>query len=751
MPLIPKDKVAIGSSSSLTLTGKMLQARRAKAARRKGPVRLSRMRLHFVQNTSFLLLANLALTPAVFGQKAKHPVRASHQEAKVEQPAYRQDSQIADSYYHYMLAHNYEQQYGVSGSPQDAQQAVSEYQLALKEDPNSDYLKSHIAQLDFSTGNIQAAITAAKQQIAKDPKDVDAHRLLANIYLQSINANPATNQAAQNMLAMAISQYQTIVSLEAHKIDDRIMLGRLYSANNQPDKAEAEFKQACQMDPNSDYALLSLARFYSEQNETEKSLQLLQSIPAGRQSPRVAYALGKIYDVKKEPHKAIAAYQRALLLEPSNPNIQEALAKDLYAEGQYDQALPLYQELVTAEPKNGEAYQRISNIERANGQFEQAYQNLMKARALNPYSVEIAYDQGLLADALGHYQEAEALFSGLAALSDHPSNIYSAAEKTDRFLFLNRLANVYTEQNKTDQAAAVYEQMALLGGDYAEQAYQSEVSAYSSAHEYAKALATAQKAVKQLPDDQAMKLLLAGEIADNGNPKKAIKLEKSLLTGSDKDNLIYLSMAQVETRAQRWKQARKYLDKAEKLSTTKGARAYVTFMRGVLAEQQGQLDEAEAQFRKVLALDPNNAMTLNYLGYMMADRGQNLPEALAMIQKAVTLEPLNYAYLDSLGWAYFKMGNYKQAERNLHEAVERDSTDPTVHDHLGQLYAKMGQLNKAKEQWEKSLTEFAKTLPADQQPGELSAVQKRLNEVLKQLAEHPIASNQTTPSNTLAR
>jgi len=126
----------------------------------------------------------------------------------------------------------------------------------------------------------------------------------------------------------------------------------------------------------------------------------------------------------------------------------------------------------------------------------------------------------------------------------------------------------------------------------------------------------------------------------------------------------------------------------------------------------------------------------------MADRSENLPQALAMIQKAVKLDPLNYAYLDSLGWAYFKMGNFAEAEKNLRQACERDSTDPTVHDHLGQLYEKTGHLKKAAEQWELSLTEFAHTLPADAEPGELSKVQKRLDRVRVRLAKE-------TPSPTV--
>ena len=56
-------------------------------------------------------------------------------------------------------------------------------------------------------------------------------------------------------------------------------------------------------------------------------------------------------------------------------------------------------------------------------------------------------------------------------------------------------------------------------------------------------------------------------------------------------------------------------------------------------------------------------MTLNYLGYMLADKGIRLPEALKLIRKAVELEPMNGAYLDSLGWAYFKLGSTSWPKR----------------------------------------------------------------------------------------
>ena len=126
---------------------------------------------------------------------------------------------------------------------------------------------------------------------------------------------------------------------------------------------------------------------------------------------------------------------------------------------------------------------------------------------------------------------------------------------------------------------------------------------------------------------------------------------------------------QIDIRLRRLKEAEEALDKAEPLSTKKEDKLYLLFLRGELAERQKHFEPAEQFFRQALELDPSNAMTLNYLGYMLADKGMRLPEALKMIRKAVDQEPWNGAYLDSLGWVYFKMGEYELAEDNLRQAV----------------------------------------------------------------------------------
>ncbi len=72
----------------------------------------------------------------------------------------------------------------------------------------------------------------------------------------------------------------------------------------------------------------------------------------------------------------------------------------------------------------------------------------------------------------------------------------------------------------------------------------------------------------------------------------------------------------------------------------------------------GRFDQAVAEFRRVIVLDPKHAEAYNYVGYMFAEKGVRLDEAERLIQKALELEPENGYYIDSLGWAYYQQGRY---------------------------------------------------------------------------------------------
>jgi len=141
------------------------------------------------------------------------------------------------------------------------------------------------------------------------------------------------------------------------------------------------------------------------------------------------------------------------------------------------------------------------------------------------------------------------------------------------------------------------------------------------------------------------------------------------------------------------------------------------------------------EFKKVLAVDSQNAAALNYYGYMLGDLGIRLDEAETMVKKALAEDAFNGAYLDSLGWIYYKQGKYAEAEMTLRKAVERESHDPTIHSHLGDVYAKIGRTDLAAAQWEKSLEEWRRVLPADVENDKIAEVEKKVNQSKHRVAQ----------------
>jgi tetratricopeptide (TPR) repeat protein len=357
-----------------------------------------------------------------------------------------------------------------------------------------------------------------------------------------------------------------------------------------------------------------------------------------------------------------------------------------------------------------------------------------KARELASDSLDVQFHEGMIDDAMGRLDDAAKVYEQLATTTAHPSGQYSDEEKGNYATVLAHLAEVYREQNRPEQAIATYEKMGSLSSDLQGQAYDQEVETWREAHEYEKAVVVARTAAERQPKSTDAKLTLARQLADTGHAEEGITIAKNLLQSDPKEMEVYYQLSQIYTDLRRWKDASDTLDLAEKQATRKDDQTMVLFDRAMMADRAKRYDEAEADFRKVLAAEPENALTLNNFGFMLADRGVRLDEALAMIRKAVQLEPTNYAYLDSLGWTYFRLGQYTQAEENLTRAISRGANDPTVHDHLGDVYEKTGRLKLAASQWELSLNEYAHTIEADMEAGDVGKVQKKLDSARVRLA-----------------
>jgi tetratricopeptide (TPR) repeat protein len=693
-----------------------------------------------------------AATPAAKPAQAKPTVTApasipaSAKAAPAETSA--QNADRSQAYLHVALASIYEDNAVSEGKPENINRAVEEYKLALNADPTSPELNDALAALYFRVGKAKDAEATTRGLLKTSPNDIEAHKLLGRIYLRQLGEGEnagATAATTNNVLDQAIAEFEKIVSLQPSSVEDRMVLGQLYTVKHDSKKAEEEFKTAQAIEPESEEVVLNLARLYAESGDLQHAAKVIEDVPMNDRTSKMEFTLGAAYDQLKQPKNAISAYRRAVDMEPGDLHTLDALAQALLSNDQMDEALKQYQQLAAADPENPEALVHISEIQRRQGKFEDALTTVRKARKLDPTSLEAGYNEGLLLDVLGRFDEASQTYSAMVDLTSHANGAYTDEEKNNRSIFLERLGAIYLEQNKSDQAIAAYQKMIDMGGDSSLRGYQGQVDAYRGAKQFAKAIEVSRKAVEANPKNRELKLLLAGELADEDKADEGLGMAKTLLNNSADDRVVWIAMGQIDVRLRRWKDAEDAFSKAEPLSTKKEDRTYLLFLRGELAERQKHYEPAEQLFRQALDLDPANAMTLNYLGYMLADKGARLPEALKMIRKAVDLEPGNGAYLDSLGWVYFKMGEYELAEDNLRQAVERDQADPTVHEHMGDLYEKTGRIRQAAEQWQLAVSEFAKSAPADVEPGDVAKVQKKLEGARVKLANKDNVIGQPKP------
>jgi tetratricopeptide (TPR) repeat protein len=691
---------------------------------------------------SYLITASAVLLFAVAGAHAQRKPTVTTQ----LQPTTTTPDRAA-AYYHFGLAHLYEDMAVNAGRSDYATQAVEEYKLALSADPTSTYVQDGLADLYFKIGRIKEAVTAAQDQVTRNPNDIEAHELLGKVYLRSLG--DMQNAQSGQMLQLAIAEYQKLAELKPDDVETRLLLGQLYSFNHDSAKAEEQFKAAQKIDANSEEVVLNMARLYSEQGDAQRAADTLAAVPVDDRTPRIEFALGASYDQLHKSKEAIAAYRRAADLDPDNLDAQRGLATALLGDNQLDEALKALQTIVAAEPQDATSQIHIAEIQRRQGHYDAALDTLEKAKILEPDSLELTYNEALVYDSLGRYDEATGVLVKLLNSSAHPDGKYTDPEKANRAIFLDRLGIIYREQNKTTEAVAAYKQILDLGGaDYTKSGYQGEIDAYRDAHMWKEATYAATDAARAFPKDKQVQLMYAAQLADTGQLQQGITLANAQLApapGGPEDREVYLALAQIYIRANQYKEASDAIDKAATLAVHPDDKMYIAFIRGTLYDRQKLFDQSEAEFRKALAIDPNNATVLNYLGYSLADRGVKLPEALTMIQKAVELEPQNGAYLDSLGWVYFKSGQYALAEENLRKANERINTDPTVHDHLGEVYEKTGKLKLAVAQWERSMTEYAHSLPADADPADVAKVQHKLENARVKLAKLN-TTTATTPS-----
>nr|WP_314437415.1 tetratricopeptide repeat protein [uncultured Brevundimonas sp.] len=200
----------------------------------------------------------------------------------------------------------------------------------------------------------------------------------------------------------------------------------------------------------------------------------------------------------------------------------------------------------------------------------------------------------------------------------------------------------------------------------------------------------------------AARAQLALNLEDNNQPDEALAALRQAAAAAPEDPRIALILSSQLTQLKQYDAALALLNGP--LLNTADQGAQIHFLRGAVFEALNRVPEAEAELWAALQQDPENANTLNYLGYLWVDKGLRVEQGAEMIARAHALEPENGNIQDSLGWAQFKQGQFTVAVETLEQAVDKEPANAEINDHLGDAYWRVGREREARWLWSRVLT-----------------------------------------------
>ncbi|MGB7759187.1 MAG: tetratricopeptide repeat protein [Bryobacteraceae bacterium] len=699
------------------------------------------------------------------------------QSAPAAPPTPASEDNKAGAYYNFAMGRLYAELAAAEGSPQDVTKAIHYYQEAIKLEPKDGLILEELTDLYIKTNRLADAVDQAEGLLKLDPNNLDARRTLAQIYTHLAIGDTPNAKIDDNYLHKAIEQYRKVTELAPKDVESWSYLGKLYRASSDSAAAEKAFNSALQAEPDNEDALMGLAAIYADLGDSAKALEKLKTLTDKSPNERTLGILAQQYESMNDFKSAADALERAVGLDQDDERLEKELALDLFRSGQLDESLKVYQQLASDNPREPFYRLWVARVSRYKHDFPAAEKALATAQLLDADNLDVRDEQVYLLDAEG--KTAEAISAMKSILDTLPRRNYSRDPKT-RADLMRHLAIVYRDAKQYPAAVDAFRQYATLDTDDDTQADAAVqiVETYLAAGDPAAAEREAQASLKKLAENRGasrgLQLALAqvyeqgkrwndmikaldraGQLASTDSEKLETTVqivetyraagdlaaaEREVQAGIKKfagnraaSRELHLELAEVYEQGKRWDDMMTALDRADQFSTTDGEKEQVNYMRGVSLERQKKYDQSEAAFRKVLEMNPKNALALNYLGYTLADRNVRLEEAYDLIKRAVDLDPENGAYLDSLGWVYFRQGKLDDARGLLERALDR-MQDPTVHDHLGDVYLKLGKTKEAIAQWQDSLREFQKAAQPQSDPEEMASVNRKLDEAQAKLA-----------------
>ena len=392
-----------------------------------------------------------------------------------------------------------------------------------------------------------------------------------------------------------------------------------------------------------------------EPEHAEIAMQAMQNqVAEHAQLAEAYYAQGLLALRYENLEMANQSIRKALEVKPNWPDAVLLRAGILVRQARVEEASTLVSSLGGNPQERAEYHLSFARLLLETEQTAQAADEFERVLALQPDNADARYGLGLLALSLDQPKRAERAFKQL----------YKNNKRRDNAAYY--LANIAMSRQDYTQARTWYDRVKT--GAYA---FDARVQAARALYK-----------TGDLPGARAELDMLR-----QANPELADRL--------------YMAEAELLYDAQEFAAALQVYNQALEASPYDSDLLYG---RSLVYERLGQFAQAQADLMAILEREPDDARTLNALGYMLTNNSQRYEEALQYIQQALDAEPEDPAIIDSMGWVQYRLGNLEEAREHLQKAYKL-FPDPEVAAHLGEVLHAMGENEQAQALWRKALAE----------------------------------------------
>ncbi|ABL64626.1 Tetratricopeptide TPR_2 repeat protein [Chlorobium phaeobacteroides DSM 266] len=505
----------------------------------------------------------------------------------------------------------------------------------------------------------------------------------------------ASFRAAKGDYWGAIDHYRRVIKQEPDNAAVNYFMAKAFSVLDVSDSAMVYSEKAVSLSPDNLYYLKLLAGISHRLKDYKRAAEILTRVAALEPGhPENLALLALAYLSSEQPEKALDVFQEMLRLDPENERTQAQVLLLEIKLRHYQEAIGTLKELIGAGDEKEKLRLTLGELYLQTGQRDlavAAFRSLVKDDplfvpawlALFEVSVQAGDQPGFIRDLHGFY-------------TTKGVNVQNKIDLAQLFFVRSVHDSVYAEPYKA--------MMSALEKNYPGESrvYELKASASMQQKKYLQAIADFKQALAlDAANFDAWEGLVSAYIVQNdpGAARKALMLAKRKVKGNRTRLLMlegYLFYHIGET-----KKAVVVLEKA--LSTKDAKKEKMFYMQASVTlalcfDRLGIPAKSIRIYETILLLDPDNALAMNNLAYILSQQGSQLDKAKTLALGAVAKDPESMVYLDTLGWVYYKLGEYDKAEKALEKAfeyaVEKNQVDPEIMHHLIMVYEKLGYTEK---------------------------------------------------------